>query len=243
MGIRFRSTSERSAPRAKIRRICELNGGRFARPSAIVRVFYVTAITSSFNVSVSVAIRRHRESGFRLRAGLTPLLAVVLAACAPKSEPRTVFDFMDDGFAREGVLTRCNQNRDETLNDQECNNARRAAAAIALEAERARAPALEQRSEARLAALRDHSPAGAEPTGNASASDAPAFGSPVGSVLPSLSPSPSSDEYAESTELLGRHAIEIDVEPPSNDLVIAPAIAVPELAVVPRPFRDEPAQR
>src|SRR5262245_59002914 len=238
MGIQFRSTSERSRAARQIRRICELNGGRFTRRGAIVRVFYVSAITpsitSSFNVSASVAIRRHRESGFRLRVGMMPLLAVVLAACAPKSEPRTVLDFMDDGFAREGVLTRCNQNREETLDDVECNNARRAAATIALEAERARAPELEQRSEAKLAALRNR-----EPTGNASASDAAAFGTPVGSVLPSMS----SDDYATSTERLGPHAIKIEAEPPSNDLVIAPTIDVPELAVVPRPFRDETAQR
>src|SRR5262245_9182163 len=246
MGIQFRSTSERSRAARQIRRICELNGGRFTRRGAIVRVFYVSAITpsitSSFNVSASVAIRRHRESGFRLRVGMMPLLAVVLAACAPKSEPRTVLDFMDDGFAREGVLTRCNHNREETLDDVECNNARRAAATIALEAERARAPELEQRSEAKLAALRD-SGDGTGSAGTASASDAPAFGSPVGSVLPSMFPTPSSDEYAESTELLGPRAIEIEAEPPSNDLVIAPAIEVPELAVVPRPFRDEAAQR
>jgi hypothetical protein len=167
---------------------------------------------------------------------LTPLLAVVLAACAPKPEPRTVLDFMDDGFAREGVLTRCNQNREATLSDEECNNARRAAATIALEAERARAHELEQRSEARLAALRDR-----QPTNDTSPSAAPAFGSPVGSVLPSMSPSP--DEYAQGNGLLGPRAIEIDAEPPSNDLVIAPPLDVPELAVVPRPFRDETAQR
>jgi hypothetical protein len=169
---------------------------------------------------------------------LTPLLAVVLAACAPKSEPRTVLDFMDDGFAREGVLTRCNQNRDETLADAECNNARRAAATIALEAERARAPELEQRSEARLAAtLRDRQASGE--TGTTS-SVGPTFGSPVGSVLPSMS---QSFDDAEGNALLGPRAIEIDAEPPSNDLVIAPPLDVPELAVVARPFSDEAAQR
>jgi hypothetical protein len=142
---------------------------------------------------------------------LAPLLAVVLAACAPKPEPRTVLDFMDDGFAREGVLTRCNQNREATLNDEECNNARRAAATIALEADRARAPALEQRSEARLAALRDRQP--------------------------------TADVEAEGNARFGPRAIRVDAEPPSNDLVIAPPIDVPELAVVPRPLRDEAAQR
>jgi hypothetical protein len=146
----------------------------------------------------------HRESGFRL-AGLVPLLAAVLAACAPKPEPRTVSDFMDDGFAREGVLTRCDQNREETLNDVECINARRAAAT------------LEQQSETTVLALGDR---------GADASSSSAFSAPVGSVLPSM------------------RTLEVEVEPPSNDLVIAaPPLEVPELAVVPRPFRDERAQQ
>ena len=184
--------------------------------------FYVTVICNELNVFASVAIRKHRESGFRLRAGLTPLLAVVLAGCAPKPEARTVFDFMDDGFAREGVLTRCNQNREETLNDAECINARRAAATLALEAERARAPELEQQSEAKLLAMRERAPAAS----TADASSSAAFGTPVGSVLPSM------------------RSLEIEVEPPSNELVIAaPPLDVPELAVVPRPFRDEPARQ
>lgn len=203
--------------------------------------FYLTAIALSFNVSASVAIRKHRESGFRLCVGITPLLAVVLAACAPKSEPRTVLDFMDDGFAREGVLTRCNQDREETLNDAECINARRAAATIALEAERARAPELEQRSEAKLVALRDRQ-SEAESAGSASNGAAPTFGSPVGSVLPSMAHEEPLDA-SHGTELLGPRAIEIDVEPPSNDIVIAPPLDVAELAVVPRPFRDDTARR
>ena len=204
--------------------------------------FYVTVLCNEINVSASVAIRRHRESGFRLRAGLTPLLAVVLAACAPKPEPRTVLDFMDDGLAREGVLTRCNENRDETLNDAECNNARRASATLALEAERARAPWLEQQSEAKLLALRERE-VGNEATANASPGAVPTFGSPVGSLLPSMSRAPSFDVYADGGDQLGRRTLEIEVEPPSNDLVIAPALEVPELAVVPRPFRDQPAQQ
>jgi len=171
-----------------------------------------------------------------------PLLAAVLVACAPKSEPRTVLDFMDDGLAREGVLTRCNQNREETLNDEECNNARRAASTLALEAERARAPALEQQSEAKLLAMRERHPDAAATDG---ASSAPTFGSPVGTVLPSMSHSPSFDVYADgSSETLHRPTPEIAAEPPANDLVItAPALEVPELAVVPRPFRDETVQR
>jgi hypothetical protein len=171
-----------------------------------------------------------------------PLLAAVLVACAPKSEPRTVLDFMDDGLAREGVLTRCSQNRDETLNDEECNNARRAASTLALQAERARAPALEQQSEATLLAMRGRH---ADAAVTDSASAAPTFGSPVGSVLPSMSHSPSFDVYADgSSETLDRPISEIAAEPPANDLVIpALPLEVPELAVVPRPFRDETVQR
>jgi hypothetical protein len=146
----------------------------------------------------------HRESGFRL-AGLVPLLAAALAACAPKPEPRTVSDFMDDGLAREGVLSRCNQNREETQSDAECINARRAAAT------------LEQQSDATVLALRDREAGQA-----AHASSSSAFGS----VLPTV------------------RTLEVEVEPPANDLVIAaPPLEVPEIAVVPRPFRDERAQQ
>jgi hypothetical protein len=179
---------------------------------------------------------------------LLPLLAVALAACAPKPQPRTFLDFMDDGFAREGVLTRCNQNREATLNDEECANARRAAAAIALEAERARAPALEERSEAKLAALRERQDrqanAGVEPTDSgAPPADSSSFGAPVGPVLPSISRSPTFDVYADGSDPRAPRAIEVEAEPPSNDLVIAPRLDVPGLAVVPRPFKDDTAPR
>jgi len=122
---------------------------------------------------------------------------------------------MEDGLARDGVLTRCNENREATLNDEECSNARRAAATLALEAERARAPALEQQSEAKMVAMRR--------------SEATA----------------TFDVYADGRDQLGRPTLELDAaKPPSNDLVIAkPPLEVPELAVVPRPFRDESAQR
>ena len=202
---------------------------------------------------------------------MTPLLAAVLGACAPKPEPRTVFDFMDDGFAREGVLTRCNQDRDATLTDEECANARRAAAAVALEAERARAPALEEESEAKLVALRNRvdqraaaeqdaaaaahaaaeagyearwpEAAGRPPT--SSTVQAPAFGTPVGSVMPSMSKAPSFDVYADGADTLARPEIELAVaEPPPNELVIeAPRLEKTDLAVLPRPFRDDAAQR
>ena len=177
---------------------------------------------------------------------------------------------MDDGFAREGVLTRCNESRDETLTDEECANARRAAAAIALEAERARAPQREQESEAKLLALRERderrtvaeqdaaaaaqvaaeaayearwgrNPAGSRAAGDVSPATAPAFGAPLGSVMPSMANSPSFDVYAEGADPLGRRTLEVAAaEPPPNEMVIAsPRIEMTDLAVVPRPFRDD----
>jgi len=208
----------------------------------------------------------------RLRACVAPLCAALLVACSPQQEPRSVIDFMDDGFAREGVLTRCNQDRDATLTDEECANARRAAAARALEAERARAPALEQESEAKLLALREgearrtareqdavvatnaaaeaayearwRDPSGPRPAGDAAAGSAPTFGTPVGSVMPSMSRSPSFDVYADGTDALGRPSLEIEqAAPPANEFVIEqPRLETADLAVVPRPFRDDAAR-
>lgn len=54
----------------------------------------------------------------------------------------------------DGTIAFCNQNREETLHDIECANARRASAAIALRAERERREAYEQESERKLEALR-----------------------------------------------------------------------------------------
>ena len=157
---------------------------------------------------------------------------------------------MEDGIAREGVLTRCNQNRDATLTDEECANARRAAAAVALEAERAREPELARESEAKLLALRQREArraaseqdaaaaalAAAEAayearwrnsSGNHSADDpassAPvaAFGVPVGAVMPSMTESSLFDVYADGSDPLGRRSLEVSAaEPPANDLSI-----------------------
>jgi hypothetical protein len=196
------------------------------------------------------------------------LLAAVLGACAPPPAPRTVIDFMEDGIAREGVLTRCNQNRAATLTDEECANARRAAAALALEAERARAPQLEQESEAKLLAMREREarraaaeasaavaalaaaeaayearwpdPAGPR-TAGAPPSTAPAFGTPVGPKMPVPGNSTSFAVYAEPTDPLGRRSLEVaEAEPPANDLVVSsPRLEMTDLAVIPRPFRGE----
>jgi len=86
--------------------------------------------------------------------GLLCLLGLALAGCTKPPPPRSFADFMEDRIAMEGALARCNQNRDETHDDIECANARRASMAIALTEERARREDLERESERKLAALR-----------------------------------------------------------------------------------------
>ena len=62
---------------------------------------------------------------------------------------------MEDGFAREGVLARCNADREATAGDVECKNARRAAVVVAAEKEDERLRALELESQRKLVAMRD----------------------------------------------------------------------------------------
>jgi hypothetical protein len=61
---------------------------------------------------------------------------------------------MEDRIAMDGTIAYCNENREETLNNIECANARRAAATIALRLERERREAFELESERKLEALR-----------------------------------------------------------------------------------------
>ncbi len=175
---------------------------------------------------------------------------------------------MDDGLAREGVLTRCNQDRDATLADEECANARRASAAVALAAERARESGLERESETKLLALREReaqrtaaeqgaatasraateaayearwrNPAGQRTAdGNAAPTTAPAFGTPVGTVMPSMTESSLFDVYADGANPLGPRSLEIEaaVPPPNEFNIASPELELAELAIVPRPFR------
>jgi hypothetical protein len=82
------------------------------------------------------------------------VLAVLLSACE-EPQPRSFAEFMDDRIAREGTISFCNQQLpEESATSIECANARRAAAALALRAERARREELERESERKLEALR-----------------------------------------------------------------------------------------
>ena len=203
--------------------------------------------------------------------GATLLLVAAVAACAPSpAAPRSALEFMEDGLAREGVLVRCNRDRDSTLDDVECANARRAAAALAIDAERSRAGALERQSERKLAALREVEAREAAAARNATTAERAAahaayeaqwpngqprsssaggdssgvsFGAPLGSVLPSISESARFDVYADGEQPLARPNIEVaDIAPPANDIqIIAPQIEIAGVGEIPRPFRNDDA--
>jgi hypothetical protein len=88
-----------------------------------------------------------------IAAAGTVALCVLAAACS-EPQPRSFADFMEDKMLMDGTLARCNEDRDGTLYDIECANARRAAATIALRVEQERRAELERESERKLEELR-----------------------------------------------------------------------------------------
>lgn len=91
--------------------------------------------------------------------GVLSLATFVLVACVEEPLPRSFVEFMEDSLAREGVLARCNADRAATAEDIECVNARRAAAAIAAQADEGQRERLEAQSEARRLAARQRADA------------------------------------------------------------------------------------
>jgi len=182
------------------------------------------------------SLKEQRVSRLWPKAVVTLLFAATVTACAPQSGPRSVLDFMEDGLARDGVLTRCNRNSDKSLDEVECANARRAATTLAVEAERVRAAEFDRESERKLTAMRNRQDSLSSGVGS---NGAPAFGTPVGRVMPSMA---ELEVYAEAAPL-GRHNIEVAAaEPPSNELeAFAPEIELADVAVIPRPFRTDDA--
>jgi hypothetical protein len=176
---------------------------------------------------------------------------------------------MEDGFAREGVLARCNQSRDPA-DDVECVNARRAASAIAAQEDSEKSSDRAAQSERKLVAMRDrsaraeqaqhdaeaaaqaateaayeahwHGAAPAQGSGDAK-SAAPAFGAPLGQKMPSMSDSAKLNEiYGESlSQVPARPEIELAaVEPPKAE-VAPPRVEIEKAAIIPRPFHQSDA--
>ena len=150
---------------------------------------------------------------------------------------------MEDGFARDGVLARCDEDAN-ALTDEECATARRAAAAVALDADRrARQTELERVSEVKLLALRERDDRRMPGEQNVAASSVPAFGAPVGTVMPTMQGA-SFDVYADGSDPFSRRAIEVEAQPPANSFEIAaPELTRTDLAIVRRPFPPDDAAR
>ena len=161
------------------------------------------------------------------------VLAGVLAACQGSQQPgaRTFYDFKEDSVARDGVLSRCDSAPDTSASDLECIAARRAAAAVAVEQERSRTDGFDRQSERKLVALRDRS-ARSEQSGEASAA-APAYGAPLGRVLPSMDNTASADPY--EVQFPSRTSFKLGaVEPPPSQIeIVQPTLKPEDVAVHP----------
>jgi hypothetical protein len=140
----------------------------------------------------------------------------------------------------EGTLARCNQDRDRTLNDIECANARRAASALALRIEQQRRQDLERESERRLAELRDQLARKERSEREALAAAAAAKEAAYEALWKAEGAPPAPNENDGSVPL-SQIDPSLPVANPANPA--NPADRVLELQFAPRPFREsaEPA--
>jgi hypothetical protein len=144
---------------------------------------------------------------------------------------------MEDGYARDGVLTRCNHDRAATLDNVECANARRAAAAVAVQDERARQNVLDAQSERKLVAMRERAARDQEAEQEAvdaakAAEDAAYEARWHGSSVAAH------DAADDGRPSLRRPELAVpEPEPPANDVAISPQrIELDSAATLPRPF-------
>ena len=183
-------------------------------------------------------------------------VAVWVAACQQPNRPRTYEFFMEDGLAREGVLARCNQDRKASVDDQECENARRAAAAVGATGEHERTQNYERESSRKLEQLRDRAARQQQAEEQAAAAakaaekdayeaqwrDKNAAGQANGAG-PIADASSGADERESLSQLPARPELKLAaVEPPKADIQPQKP-EIEHAAVIPRPFRDSSLQR
>ena len=92
-----------------------------------------------------------RPSRWRALLYLT-FMTALMAGCIEEPRPRSYMEFMEDSFAREGTLARCNQDREGTVGEADCISARRAASTVAARADEALRKQRESKSETLRAA-------------------------------------------------------------------------------------------
>jgi hypothetical protein len=180
-------------------------------------------------------------------------VTVWVAACQQPNKPRTYEFFMEDGLAREGVLARCNQDRKASVDDQECENARRAAAAVAATGEHERTENYERESSRKLEQLRDRAArqeqAEQQAAAAAKAAEKEAYeaqwrdknAASAGGAGPISDTGV--DERESLSQLPARPELKIAaVEPPKGEIQPQKP-EIEHAAVIPRPFRDSSLQR
>jgi hypothetical protein len=201
-------------------------------------------------VSKANPIRARSIAAARVAVALA--VAVWVTACEQPKRPRPYEFFMEDGLAREGVLARCNQDRSASVDDQECANARRAAAALGANGERERAQNYERESERKLTAMRDRAAREQQAQEQAAAAakaaehdayeaqwrekNAPAAG-------PTSDASGRDSERESLSQLPARPELKVAaIEPPHED-VKPQKPEIEQAAIIPRPFHDSTLQR
>jgi len=179
-------------------------------------------------------------------------VTVWVAACQQPNKPRTYEFFMEDGLAREGVLARCNQDRSASVDNQECDNARRAAAAVGATGDRERSQNYERESSRKLEQMRDRAAhqqqaeeqaAAAAKAAEKDAYEAQWRDKSTAGAGPISDASSGTDERESLSQLPARPELKLAaVEPPKAD-VQPQKPEIEHAAVIPRPFRDSSLQR
>ena len=183
-------------------------------------------------------------------------LAVTIwfAACQQPAKPRSYEFFMEDGLAREGVLARCNQDRKASVDDQECENARRAAATIGASGERERSESYERESSRKLEELRDRAARRQQAEDQAAAAAKAAEKEAYEAQWRDKSSAPSAngagptsdnsfDDRESLSQLPARPELKVAAIDPPKGEIQPQKPEIEHAAVIPRPFRDSSLQR
>jgi hypothetical protein len=152
---------------------------------------------------------------------------------------------MEDGLARDGVLARCNADAEAAKQDVECENARRAAAAVAANAaasDQARSADLARESERKMLAMRERDTRAQQAEAQAEAAARAQSEAEYEAQWRAQSAGGASagEENADGFAFVpARPALKVAaVAPPRGDLTIgAPELDTRDVAIIPRPFR------
>ena len=153
---------------------------------------------------------------------------------------------MEDGLAREGVLARCNQDVEASKSDVECENARRAAAAIAATDaadDHKRSADLARQSERKMIAMRErdtHAQQAEEQAAAEARAQSDADYEAQWRQQSAAGRTASANDVTTDYDFVPvRPSLQVAaVAPPKSDLtIVAPELQSSDVAIIPRPFR------